>query len=369
MEKMTNIEETLSYRFIEEKDLDQYIEVLKEFFGINYYGAQKEFIQWQYKSSVFQKDKDNYSILAAFYNDKIMAIDAYLPWKFFIDGKEYSAVWDIEWLNNSKVKGLGRKLVKNVNDSMDLYCGYGYNSYSKKAYNSMGFSLNDEIERKIAFLDEEKCIELFSNDENDAFIRSNIVKFKESNFFLHKSIDTISDNYWNSLLKNMRVVSYRAPDYLQWRFFEHPYINYKIVSDEKNAENGIAVLRIEQIKNSPYTIARIVDLMPVTGQENRLLDAVISFCNQEKIVFVDFYCISYTIAEIVCPKPFISLKEHKQFDIPMLFQPIEIRERKSINFVLNKNINIPFDFNDMYATKADSDQDVYLNTDYKTVLL
>lgn len=369
MATMTELDDQLTYRLLEENDIEQYIEVLQDFFGKNYYGAQKKFIQWQYKNSVFQKEKKEYSILAAFKDDKIMAIDAYLPWKFYIDGKECTAVWDIEWLNNSKIKGLGRKLVKKVNESVDLYCGYGYNSYSLKAYENMNFVLNDEIERKIAFLDRDKCLELFSNGYNNAFISSNIANVPEEPFYLHDTIDNISSHYWQNLLQNTKVTSHKNLDYVQWRFFEHPYIHYTVISNDPIAQNGIAVLRIEQIKNSAHKIARIVDLMPVKDQEQKLLNAIITFCYQREIIFIDFYCISYKIAKTICPKPFISLNEHKQYNIPMLFQPIEIRERKSINFVLNKNIDLSFSFDDIYATKADSDQDVYLNTDYKTVLL
>lgn len=366
---MTELDNQLTYRFLEENDIGQYIAVLQDFFGKNYYGAQKEFIQWQYKDSVFQKEKKTYSILAAFQDEKIMAIDAYLPWKFYIDGNEHSAAWDIEWLNNSKTKGLGRKLVKRVNDSVDMYCGYGYNSYSLKAYKNMNFVLNDEIERRIAFLDKGKCLELFLNNRNKTFINSNIAKNPKTIFYLHASIKNISDNYWKNLLANTKVLSYRGLDYLQWRFFKHPYINYTVISSDPTANDGLAILRIEEIKNSTYKIARIVDLMPVKDHEHKLLDAILSFCYEAGVVFIDFYCISYKIAETVCPKPFVSLTEHKIYDIPMLFQPIEIRERKSINFVLSRNIDAFFSFEDMYATKADSDQDVYLNTDYKTVLL
>jgi len=365
---MSDIED-ITYRFIEEKDLEQYILILQDFFGKNYYGAKKEFIQWQYKNSVFQRDKDNYSILAAFKNENILAIDAFLPWKFIIDGKEKSGNWDIEWLNNSKIKGLGRKLVEKVSDSADIYCGYGYNSYSENAYKKINFQLNNEIERRIAFLNEKKCLELFENNYNSSFIKENIVHKKSSKYYIHTSIKSISDNYWKSLINDKRVISYKGLDYLEWRFFSHPYIGYKIISNKQNAEDGIAVLRIEQIKNKDEKIVRIVDIMPVKGKEKLLQDAIFSYCYKMNIVFVDFYCVSYSIAKKICPEPFISIEQHKEFDIPMLFQPIEIRKRKSINFVLNNNSNIIFDFEDIYATKADSDQDIYLNTDYKTVLL
>jgi len=369
MVKMTEIDNDLTFRRLEETDIEQYIGILKDFFGQNYYGSDIKFIEWQYKNSVFQKENEGYSILAAFKGNQIMAIDAYLPWKFYCDGKEHSALWDIEWLNNSKIKGLGRRLVKKVNDSVEIYCGYGYNSYSLKAYQDMNFSLNDEIERKIAFLDEEKCLTLFSNGQNEVFIKSNIVKDHQKSFVLHTSIETISERYWIDLLNNTKVTSYKGLDYLQWRFFDHPYLKYHVISSDPAAESGIAVLRIETVKHSTHKIARIVDLMPLKGHEQTLLDAIITFCHQNDVIFADFYCISYTVAERICPEPFISIRNHRQYDIPMLFQPLELRERRSINFVLNNNTDTPFCFDDIYATKADSDQDVYLNADYKTVLL
>ncbi len=361
--------DNITFRYLEEKDIDQYIEIVKEFFGENYYGSKKEFLKWQYKDSPFQKDKDHYSIYAAFDNDKILAIDAFLAWKFYCEGKELDAVWDIEWLNNSKIKGLGRELVKQVATETELYCGYGYNSYSKNAYTKMDFRLNDEIERKIAFLNEERCLSLFENSENKEFISENIAPNPKKQYFLHTKIDSIGDFYWIDFLKNKKVVSYKGLDYLEWRFFNHPYIDYKIISSDQETKNGIAALRIETIKGHDDKIARIVDLMPVKGSESALIESIISFCLENDIIFIDFYCISYSISEEICPRPFISIKEHKKYDIPMLFQPMEIRERKSLNFVFNNNIDIEIIDEDIYATKADSDQDVFLNPDYKTVLL
>lgn len=364
---MIDIDSEIEFRYLQEENIDQYIRILQNFFGKNYYAAKKKFIQWQYKNSVFHKEFDHYSILAAFHGTEILAIDAFLPWRFYIDGKDYGSNWDIEWLNNSKIKGLGRRLVKIVVDSAEIYCGYGYNTASKKAYKTLNFLFNDEIERKIALLNREKCLDLFSNENNRLFVNNNIAKFKKTGFVLHGSTETISENYWRMIIQNKWVVSYKGVDYLDWRFIQHPYIQYSIISGLDSSITGIGVVRIEKIRGHEEKVARIVDLLPVKGSESELLNSILSYCCELNVILVDFYCVSTKIANEICPFPFISLKQHRDYDIPMLFQPIELRKRKSINYVLNNDSGVPFDFEDVYATKADGDQDVNLNVDYETV--
>ena len=115
---------------------------------------------------------------------------------------------------------------------------------------------------------------------------------------------------------------------------------------------------------------RVLDLLPVIGNEQDLVNTVLQFGIDHGGILADFFCVSSRYADIVCPAPFIGLKKHIHFDIPMLFQPMEIRKRKSINMVLDCNkeySNINFDI--FYATKADGDQDVFLNDDYRTISL
>ena len=53
----------------------------------------------------------------------------------------------------------------------------------------------------------------------------------------------------------------------------------------------------------------------------------------------------------------------------MLFQPVERRERKSINLVTNFDMCNFEKRLGIYATKGDSDQDVFVNLEYETLII
>jgi hypothetical protein len=87
-------------------------------------------------------------------------------------------------------------------------------------------------------------------------------------------------------------------------------------------------------------------------------------------VLADFFCVSKGYCDEVCRPPFIGLSEHREYSVPMLFQPIEVRERKSMNMVLDCDSEFKkVSFEEFYATKGDGDQDQSINEDYRTASL
>ena len=367
---------TFEFKFIDEHHIDQCIGLLRSFFGPNYYGADKKYVAWQYRDSIFKTTlagKDEYSILAAMKGNEILALDAFLPWKTMVNGQAVTTIWDIEWLNAAKIRGIGRALVQALRSMGDIYCGYGLNSLSRTAYDKLGYSIRDHIERKIAFLDGKTCMSLFSTEgdkKKDDFIASHTVDLFNIPYCIIQDVSNIADTYWINQLERFDCVSYKGVDYLQWRFINHPYLTYYIIALDERAEHGLAVVRPEKIKGHREIVLRILDMLPVPGCEHDLARAVITFGKKNGAILADYFCASAKYADCVCPEPFISFSEHVHYDIPMLFQPIEVRERKSINMVMDCSEKYKhMSFENFFATKADSDQDVYLNEDYKTVLI
>lgn len=371
----------MDYRleYINETTLPQALRLLRDFFGKSYYGANDKYVKWQYFDSPFKARmtaKDDYSILV--FMDKgqnIMALDAFLPWVTCVNGKEVTTVWDIEWMNFSEMRGLGKEIVKSLRKRTEIYCGYGMNELSLRSYEKLGYSARNEIERKIAILDAGKCMELFGNDEIEGqkdFLKGVEIESVAGNtgYFEIKDPGNISGKYWKSHMERCDITSLKDRRVLKWRYFDHPYINYDLIAMDPEAGKGLAVVRVERIKDQKENVLRVLELFPVQGYERDLVKAVISFGIDKGAVMSDFFCVSKRSCEEICPEPFVSLAEHREYQVPMLFQPIEVRERKSINMVLDCNEGLDdVSFNQFCATKGDGDQDVFVNPDYRTVSL
>jgi hypothetical protein len=378
MEENPVTEYTIDY--IAAPDLPRAIRLLRDFIGSeSYFGADDKYVQWQYFDSPFKTtmvDKDQYSMLVFLdANKNILALDAFLPWKTYVDGKEVKTVWDIEWMNFSKIKGLGKELVKKLRERTEIYCGYGMNQLSYNSFEKLGFAQKNEIERKVAILDEERCISLFGIDtmeDRRKFLRQSAVSnnIKNATYIIINDIHNISEDYWFNHIERFEVSSFKDLRALSWRYCEHPYIKYTIIGLDQDAKKGLAVVRLEKIRGVKENVLRILELMPGFGYEQDLTNAVLGFGYKHGAVLADYYCVSKEYCDQICTEPFIGLAEHRQHEIPMLFQPIEVRDRKSINMVLDCNKewgHVSFD--KFYATKGDGDQDQFVNEDYRTVSL
>ncbi len=234
--------------YINSKTIEQVKAILKKFFGQSYYGADDRFMQWFYFDSPFKTQmvkEDEYSILAFVdENENVLALDAFLPWQTMVNGKEVLTIWDIEWLNCSSIKGLGREIVKNLRGRTEIYCGYGMNSLSKSAFGKIGFPMKDEIERKIAVLNVEKCVELFTKTEDQSeFIKNHFSgssKCEKSEFVELNKEHKLSTKYWLDHLVRCPITSFKDPAAIEWRYLKHPYIDYHLIAP---ASGVIVVLR------------------------------------------------------------------------------------------------------------------------------
>lgn len=352
---------------------------LEEFYGINYWGADEKYFKWQYFDGPNKKlviDENKYCGLLFQENDNILAFDMFYPDIISIDSNKFICIWDIEWNNFSSIKGLGSKLVNNLQNYCDIYLGYGCNSLSTKSFSKLGYKFVNEIERLVAILDYEILCDLMKiNRESEEFKfyqkHSQITKCsKTNNFFILDKIEKLDEKYIFDHLRRFNVTIYKNLDYIEWRYFKHPYLKYDIISSDNETSSGIAILRLENILNTEFYVTRILDFFPTIGNERRLLNTILNYSYFNKSLLIDFFCVSTKLSKKFEITPFLNLAEHRKFNIPRLFQPLEIRNRKSINLVYNiSNKKIDFDISDLYSTKSDGDQDVKVNLEYKTKIL
>ncbi|MDK2954755.1 MAG: hypothetical protein PWQ57_251 [Desulfovibrionales bacterium] len=362
------------FEFLELEQLGQLQRILYDFFGENYYGAHVDYFNWQYRDSLFSESvagANRYTVFVAREDDRILALDAFLPWKTYIRKEPIQTMWDIEWINTSDIKGIGRKLVAELRSHFEMYCGYGLNAHSTTAYGKLGFRINDSIERMVAILDAERCIEEFGviNDaEKVSFYKDNQAQYAQSSWDILTSVAEISEAYWEDALSNFCCISYKGPRYLDWRYLRHPFLKYHLISLDSRGKSGIAAVRLEQIRGRNAIVLRILDFLPCSGKEKELAVAVCAFGRKHRAILADFFCASSRYAQQLLTVPFLPLSFHSLYEVPMLFQPLEVRKRKSINMVWDFQKHFgELGFDDFYATKADGDQDVFINPEYSTV--
>ena len=354
----------MKFEIVTKNTIDMLMDQMKVDFGNSYYGCQRAYIEWQYNKSLFHNScftENEYSMVIATENDRILAFDNFVPWQTYYKGKEITTFWDINWINSSRTRGLGREIMQEVRKRCEIYCGYSSNDMAIQAYKKAGCMVIDEIERKVAILNSRACIYAFKSDSEVAnFLKKYETPYTRVDYKVIDDIEGISDKYWEDSLSRFEAISYRGKGYLNWRFVNHPYLNYSIISTDQKASKGIAVVRFEITRGNNYSIMRILDFLPTLGSENALTEAVLSYGRDKGAILADFLCASSSAADAICGKPLISLNVHSKFKIPYLFQPIETRKSNSFNMVFDRD-DAYRDLNPakLYATKADGELDIF----------
>ena len=127
-------------------------------------------------------------------------------------------------------------------------------------------------------------------------------------------------------------------------------------ANREDSLEGVAVYRIEQVKDLPVRIARIVELIASPEASEPLIDAVVERARQAGAAALDFFCSSRRVADAFLKRGFLLGTESPASEIPMLFQPVD-RSRTGVLFLAHVRADPGGPSADLYVTTADGDQD------------
>jgi len=168
------------------------------------------------------------------------------------------------------------------------------------------------------------------------------------------------DVFWNKIKNRFPITINRTKEYLKWRYFEHPIIDYHFLTFTHNESlQGIAVIRFED-NNEEIKAARLVDFICEKTFDTVFLNHIIFYCS-DKVDFIDFFCTG-NFYECGLKEAGFFDNNKKEFKIPTVFNPIDFNRRLDINFFCSNNStnNFKIDINNIdnwYLVKSDSDQD------------
>lgn len=364
--------------------LDEYhlVRALHEsYYGENVYSVEKKYFHWLHFDNPLKSQcaaDDEFTAYGAIENGKLLACINYLPTQVFVQGESFLSSFSVESIARDGSGGVYGLLLRRLAAKFHYYFSMGATQFLRTVYESQGFQYCDNIGRVIIVGSPDQLTNLLKGNSRgriDDFSKigawGQVTQLSaENGYYEVIRRDLLNDKYWQSYLETKRAIVLKNPDYLRWRYFDHPYANYEIISTDRQQSGGIAVLRREKIRNRQETVIRLLEFLPVTDCVRQLTQAVCKFLIDSQALFADFFCGSDHFLQGL-PRPFVQLKEHLPYDVPYLFQPLEWRDRYSINTALGINKRLydhlhAIRLEDVYFTKGDGGQDVILNPEYHT---
>jgi hypothetical protein len=200
------------------------------------------------------------------------------------------------------------------------------------------------------------CNKYFNTNNNcltKNFIDTNLASIKNRKIYEILNLNNIQDIFWVDHQKRFKFTFDRSKSFIKWRFINHPYKKYIIIASDNYASKGLAVCTVEILPR--FNVLRIMDLMPKADYEKDLIELVLNYARNKNCILADFFCTHKNISKI-CMYPFVDFNVHKKYNIPYLFNPLEIRENKSFNLYISKQRN---SYKDLYCTKSDGESQLF----------
>lgn len=343
-------------RFLEKKDENELQIFYVHLFGKNHILNNPVHHNWQFNNPFSTTYK---SIAIAKNNDKIISHNGMAPYIIKVFDKKLHGVFHMSYytLEEFRGKGYGSKLLQLSFSKFDSILGLSITEPSQKAHLKFGGKYFGNINRFIKILNE-KRMETFLGKKFSSL--NSISKKSKCDFKRIKNLDKNYIHFWNSVKSRYPITVERTEDYLNWRYLNHPLIDYHfMVLTENNIIVGYAILRFEN-KNDELKAIRIIDLIVYEEFELDLLWKILDYCKKYDADFIDFYCTGKFYSKTFDEFGFFNNLE-KQYLIPTVFNPIN-KERNSINFYFYVRCKPEdqekyYDQSNLFFVKGDSDQD------------
>ena len=182
------------------------------------------------------------------------------------------------------------------------------------------------------------------------------------------STDTAAawDRCWSGVLARRFVGACRDAAYVTWRYVSHPRFEYQLRCAQRASDGtveGIAVWRVERVRDRATWVLRIVEFLGSPAAEEVLAQSVLEGARDSGAALGDFYCASARAAEVLARIGFQRAPAVPgDVVFPSRFQPLE-----SQHFPMTTLVRLPgawrgrmrelLDEGRLYITKSDGDQD------------
>ncbi len=339
--------------------------------------------RWQFDSTR-KTGHEGFSILLAREQDRVVGMLGLIGFDFNVRGMVIPGVWLSQWTTLPEVRslGVGMDLLWAVRDlGYEAIFVLGANEIARKIYAAMGFEILPSVPRWVGVFDIEGAIQLLKRaapSEQVNRLRQFCAEYaidrrlqasKTPQVQILDSCETFAGE-WDRFCTNELQRSFVGPNkdaaYLNWRYINHPLFKYemRLALEAKTRKIvGLAVFRIEKVRGSDEKILRIVEFLSSPQAEAPLGESLVGAARDSGVIFADFYCTSEKRASALENVGFQRVVPTDRIAcFPARFQPLEAEHSEIaaafwLSGGLRKELGKLAELQELYDTKADSDQD------------
>jgi hypothetical protein len=323
------------------------------------------------------------TVLLAWQGDEIVGMLGLTGFDWNSDGIPIAGAWLSQWLvaEEKRSHGVAMQLLFAARDlGFQVLGTLGPNDVTTKVLSTLGWELISDIPRWIGVIDHRQAAALLTT--SDAAVAPEVA---ERLCLRHRVVDGMParrsaehidvvrwtptaagpwDRFWQEQLAGKLVGARRDAAYLRWRYAEHPRFGYELRLARRHVDEsllGIAVFRVEQVRNSSERVLRVLEFLALPEAEGALAKTIAQAGREQGVAFADFYCSSPPAARGLGALGF-KLAKPGEPAFPCRLQPLE-----GGHFRMAGLLQVPPQHRGklsrliasgrLYVTKSDGDQD------------
>jgi GNAT superfamily N-acetyltransferase len=339
---------------------------LRAFFSAMYWPGyvlsdNESFLRWQFGPTPLSHS-DNYHLILGVVDDQIKGCLGYIPVEVSLAGRRISSAWAANWMVDESTRrlGLGPLLMRELSKRFDITLALGGNRDAHDLLPRMGWTDFGLLPRYVSVLDPERAALLTEHNRLE-WPSAPPSMPTPCNGASVARVDAFGDDttrLWDETWGASAAGTRRSAEFLNWRYAAHPTFTHHLFEVHDHGRlRGMAVLRIEQVRDMPIRVGRVLELLGDDEHIPVLLASVVEDARTEAAAVVDFFCGSRRMARPLEAAGFLPGERPPASSIPILFQPVD-RTRTGILFMANlQKTPAAEGIQDWYVTKSDGDQD------------
>jgi GNAT superfamily N-acetyltransferase len=337
----------------------QLCEFYKEYWARPIALEREDFTDWQMNDAPLARG-GNHSIVAI-ENDQIVALMGCTPLPFRLGGDAFRGAALTTWVVSpaSRGKGVGTKILADLQNRYDLLVGSGISDAALPLYLSAGFTYLSHMQRFFYIAD-------FGAAESFTSISLGARRITESRQGRADPLDVCAKPVLAAELATQAVafddhhLFQRDAPHLSWRYDKHPAFHYEafLIFDRSAQGDGAGiVLRSDAVDGVPFI--HIVDLFGDPAD----LPAAISFAEAEAArrgaAFVDMSGTSGVLSAVLRARGWSSSLDDPLIQLPSLFYPVELRHPPTTSLALwsRSHQQDVYDLSRLHVSRGDMDLD------------